>query len=193
MFTKADLKSGMVVTLRNGNNAFAMLDTGVMDNDFLVFGDGSRMLHLNDYSDSLTYARTALSTKDFDIVKVEQDTYCLELLQKCGHDKKTVFDREKGIGCEKPKSEYKFEIGDKVKVFDRGKECTDYDEFVSANAPKYVPNFIGGGQLNAASSFRVVGRGENNYNTYRNCYVIQDDISLQVFVVCENGLKVVEE
>jgi len=186
MFTKDDLKCGMIVTLRNGNNAFVMLNTGVGDNDFLVYGDGNRILHLGEYANDLTYARTATFPKDYDIVKVEQDTRCLELLQKRGYGKKTVFDRDAGIGC---KPEHKFKIGDFVKVSDTGKIYSSYTQFVEKMRPDCKSSFIEFGHPHENEILKVIACGDHLGGDRDFLYIVKDKTTHQIFVFSEDGLE----
>ena len=63
--TKQDLKSGMIVELRNGNNCL-ILENNCSSEGKSVFKKWSCVCHLERYNDDLTHEKN----KDYDIVKV---------------------------------------------------------------------------------------------------------------------------
>ena len=180
VFTKADIQANDFVFLINGTyGRFISFDGGIV----------------------LVYENPKNSHDDFRFISMDKIkkicrpnlSYQLRFEIDDGDYGAVIFDREKGIGCEKPKPEFKFEVGDRVKIGSMGNICTTYDEFVKQNSPQYISDFIEDGYPNDSSVFKIVGKGEHKAYVKRPTYVIQDVRSLQVFVFCENGLKAVEE
>lgn len=192
MFTKEDLRTGMEVLLRNGDTAYVVKDAGLNENDYLIWNNGKECLGLKDYDAALKFTQKCYEPSRYDIMRVFKGTSPINLFQK-GECLKTVFDRSKGIGCEKPKPEYTFEVGENVEVIDTGFGYTTYGEFVTANAPLLEKNFIEGGRTKTHAIYKVVHRAKHSFGSNKNLYIIQDTTTLQIFIIGEGGLKAVEE
>lgn len=100
--TKNDLRTGMCVTLRNGDVYYVMLNTGMNHNDIIVQKCGMQMswmpldqydleLRYHDDPDDIFPPGTAEEQAKWDIVMVQKSKYELYLLT--GIDYETIWKR----------------------------------------------------------------------------------------------------
>lgn len=185
MFIKADLKTGDWIVKRGGDVEQVLLNTPF--GNYTVKESGSNGL------DSKNDNLTSKLGKEFDVMKVMRAKYPGYLGTSNSEHSTVVFDREKGIGCEKSKPQHEFEIGDKVRIVDSGKLYSSYPDFVATKAPTLKANYIDHGQPHSGATFKVIAAGDHLTFNDDYIYVIQDTVSLQVFVIGEKGLKAVAE
>jgi len=102
-FTKDDLQTGDVVTLRNGDKLFIDADMGFRDMN--MSNSNNCLADLNDISNDLRYKH---NDEDNDIIKVERPTYT------------TVFEREENEVKEMTLKEICDALGYEVKVIKEG-------------------------------------------------------------------------
>lgn len=85
----------------------------------------------------------------------------------------------------------KFDIGDKVKVTNKGETCFAYSGFVKKHAPQLIDRFSNGKLPNVEHEFIVIRRGmRENLGTI--AYIIMDAETLQIYVIGEDGLESAE-
>ena len=86
IFTKDDLKTGMIVTFRNGTRCLVMRDISYplrvnadgCTNFFIGLDDSETWTYFDNYGDDLTN----IFSKTFDIVKVERVEYPIDILHR---------------------------------------------------------------------------------------------------------------
>lgn len=100
--TKNDLRTGMCVTLRNGDVYYVMLNTGKEHNDILIRKCGTQMgwmpleqydldMRYHDDPDDIFPPGTAEEQAEWDIIKVQETKYEIYLLT--GIDYETIWER----------------------------------------------------------------------------------------------------
>ena len=94
MFTKSDVKESDWVVLRNGK-VFRALK---LNDEFVLVSEDDWYL-LESYRDTLLWP--ASPPHKLDIMKIIRPTKVTDLFASCYQYGKTVFDRDKGIGCDK--------------------------------------------------------------------------------------------
>lgn len=105
-FTKSDLRTGMYVTLRNGESYYVMLNTGLKQGDILIHKCGQLMdwMPLKNYDDNLRYhddpddvltdilgPATPEEQAEWDIIKVQAPPNVLHICT--GIDYNTIWER----------------------------------------------------------------------------------------------------
>ena len=86
-FTKDDLKTGMVVTLRSGNEYQVMLST--TDGDILIKENGSYLYLSDDYEDNLIFN----NFHEFDIMVVKEPSFIHQLASKYWDKMEVIWER----------------------------------------------------------------------------------------------------
>jgi hypothetical protein len=181
VFTKSDVKENDWVVLRNGK-VFRALK---LNDEFVLVSEDEWNL-LESYRDTLLWP--ASPPHKLDIMKIIRPTKVTDLFASCYQYGKTVFDRDKGIGCEPTP---KFKAGDLVKVVTGGDAYVCDSYFVKENAPHLIKHFIDWGSPHTNAVFRVEAVA-NDSNRKHFKYVIQDVKTKQVFVVPEDELEEIE-
>lgn len=116
--TKADLKTGYLVTTRNGKQYVVYLgaETSYFSGDCIVDGNKeANWLKLDNYNEDLTFK----SGKHHDIMKVEKQYHPYDLLtiNYCEKDRKLLWEREEVK--EMTMSEIEKLVGCKVKIINQ--------------------------------------------------------------------------
>lgn len=76
-FTKQDLKTGMMVQVRNGTRYVVMLDTPIKS---VLVREHGYFLHLKNYRDDLTSHIRGTDDFEYDIVKIYKPRYASDML-----------------------------------------------------------------------------------------------------------------
>jgi len=89
-FTKADLKTGMVIVVRNGDEYQVML--GTTDGDILIKENGSYLYFSDDYKDNLIY--NDFDFHEFDIMVVKEPSFIHQLASKYWDKMEVIWERK---------------------------------------------------------------------------------------------------
>jgi hypothetical protein len=81
------------------------------------------------------------------------------------------------------------EIGDKVKVINKGKNYSTYEDWIKKNAPQYIHSWVLNGSIvNTNKIYEIVAKAIHGGTLNdKMLYLISD--GLQVFIIGEDGLK----